>query len=73
MLFRDTALLDRIFRAFDLNDDNQILFDEYLTCLATISSKSTKEAKILCKSLKKLYSFSVIFSLLRSFFQNFRF
>lgn len=46
MLFKDSALLDRIFRVFDLDDDNQISFTEYLTCLNTISSKAAKEDKL---------------------------
>lgn len=46
MLFKDSALLDRIFRVFDLDDDNQISFAEYLACLSTISSKATKEEKL---------------------------
>jgi serine/threonine-protein phosphatase 2B regulatory subunit len=46
MLFKDSALLDRIFRVFDLDDDNQISFPEYLSCLSIISSKATKEDKL---------------------------
>eukprot|EP01036_Dinobryon_divergens_P022341 gene22342-30586_t len=46
MLFRDSALLDRIFRAFDLNDDDQIFFEEYLSCLSSISTKSSREDKL---------------------------
>jgi Ca2+-binding EF-hand superfamily protein len=56
MLFRDSALLDRIFRAFDLNEDNKILFDEYLSCLATISSKASKEDKLKCNNHKLFYA-----------------
>lgn len=48
MLFKDSALLDRIFRVFDKDDDDQISFLEYLTCLSTISSKAPKEDKIKC-------------------------
>jgi len=46
MLFRDSALLDRIFRVFDADDDNQISFSEYVQCLSVISSKSSKEDKL---------------------------
>lgn len=49
MLFRDSALLDRIFRAFDLNDDDQIFFEEYLSCLSSISTKSSREDKLQCE------------------------
>lgn len=49
MLFRDSALLDRIFRVFDVDDDNQISFYEYLSCLSTISTKAAKEDKLRCK------------------------
>ncbi len=48
MLFQDSALIDRIFRVFDTNDDNQICFTEYIGCLSTISSKASKEEKVKC-------------------------
>lgn len=48
MLFRDSALLDRIFRVFDVDDDNQISFYEYLSCLSTLSTKAPKEDKLKC-------------------------
>lgn len=48
MLFKDSALLDRIFRVFDADDDDQISFVEYLTCLSTISSKAPKDDKLKC-------------------------
>lgn len=51
MLFRDSALLDRIFRVFDVDDDNQISFYEYLSCLSTISTKAGKEDKLRCMKL----------------------
>ena len=54
MLFRDSALLDRIFRAFDLNDDDKIFFEEYLSCLSSISTKSSREDKLHCE----LYEFN---------------
>eukprot|EP00600_Ochromonadales_sp_CCMP1393_P001334 CAMPEP_0174990144 /NCGR_PEP_ID=MMETSP0004_2-20121128/21145_1 /TAXON_ID=420556 /ORGANISM="Ochromonas sp., Strain CCMP1393" /LENGTH=216 /DNA_ID=CAMNT_0016243693 /DNA_START=151 /DNA_END=801 /DNA_ORIENTATION=- len=46
MLFKDSALLDRIFRVFDADQDNQISFPEYLSCMSSISSKSSKEDKL---------------------------
>ena len=49
MLFKDSALLDRIFRVFDVDDDNEIIFSEYLSCMSMISSKATKEEKLKCK------------------------
>lgn len=45
MLFRDSALLDRMFRVFDKNDDENISFDEYIACLSVISNKASKEDK----------------------------
>jgi Ca2+-binding EF-hand superfamily protein len=49
MLFRDNALLDRIFRVFDADDDNQISFYEYISCVSILSSKAAKEDKLRCK------------------------
>jgi hypothetical protein len=49
MLFKDSALLDRIFRVFDVDDDNRIIFSEYLSCMSSISNKATKEEKMKCK------------------------
>jgi Ca2+-binding EF-hand superfamily protein len=57
MLFKDTALLDRIFRVFDTDDDNQISFQEYVSCLAMISSKASKEDKLKCKKHKFVNDF----------------
>lgn len=51
MLFKDSALLDRIFRVVDADDDDQICFIEYLSCLSTISNKASQEDKLRCKSL----------------------
>ena len=48
MLFKDSALLDRMFRIFDRNDDNVISFDEYINCLSVISNKASKEDKMKC-------------------------
>ena len=60
MLFKDSALLDRIFRVFDVDDDNEIIFSEYLSCMSMISSKATKEEKLKCKLL---FSTSYLFGL----------
>jgi hypothetical protein len=49
MLFKDSALLDRIFRVFDADDDNEIIFSEYLSCMSSISSKATREEKLKCE------------------------
>lgn len=49
MLLRDSALLDRIFRVFDADDDTLISFGEYLKCLSQLSSKSPREDKLKCK------------------------
>ena len=46
LMFRDTALLDRIFRVVDQDDDNQIDFTEYLLCVSTISHKMAQETKL---------------------------
>jgi hypothetical protein len=51
MLFKDSALLDRIFRVFDADDDNEIIFSEYLSCMSHISSKASREEKLKCKFL----------------------
>lgn len=55
MLFEDSALLDHIFRVFDVNSDDFISFTEYLACLSTISSKSSRDVKHLFAF--KLYDF----------------
>ena len=77
MLFRDSALLDRIFRAFDLNDDDKIFFEEYLSCLSSISTKSSREDKLHCEWNQKccitvLCIISVDHNILFSFIQDFR-
>ena len=46
VLLKDTALLDRIFRVFDLDDDNCISFSEYIRCVSTMSSKATQDDKL---------------------------
>lgn len=44
--FRDSFLLDRIFKIFDKNSDGRITFSEFLSCLSTISSKATQNEKL---------------------------
>lgn len=46
MLFRDSSLLERIFRAFDTDHDGTINFSEFISCLSTFSSKGTPEEKL---------------------------
>ena len=46
MLFRDTIMLDRMFRVFDANEDQKISFGEYLQCLSVISNKASEAAKL---------------------------
>jgi len=46
MLFRESALLDRIFYVFDTDDDGSISFSEYVSCLSIISSKTPQEEKL---------------------------
>jgi Ca2+-binding EF-hand superfamily protein len=48
-LFRDSALLDRIFRVFDGDDNNLVDFPEYVKCLSVISTKGSKDSKLKCK------------------------
>jgi Ca2+-binding EF-hand superfamily protein len=58
MLFRDSALLDRLFKAFDSDNDDLIDFNEYISCLSTLSTKSTADGKLKCKEY--LYTFAKI-------------
>lgn len=46
LLFKESALLDLIFRRFDQDDDDSISFSEYLSCCAIVSSKATQDAKL---------------------------
>ena len=46
MLFRDTAILDRIFRVFDTDEDQKISFSEYLSCISIISMKASETEKL---------------------------
>ena len=46
MLFRDSVLLDRMFRIFDANDDNKINFAEFISCLSALSNKASPEEKM---------------------------
>jgi Ca2+-binding EF-hand superfamily protein len=46
MLFRDTAMLARMFRVFDSDEDQRISFTEYLQCLSIISNKAPEAEKL---------------------------
>lgn len=46
VMFKDSALLDRIFRIFDNNDDGSISFNEYVIGISTLSSKTSHEEKM---------------------------
>jgi EF hand len=46
ILFRDSILLDGIFKAFDLDNDGLIDFNEYILCLSTVSSKAPADDKL---------------------------
>jgi hypothetical protein len=48
MLFRDSSLLEQIFRVFDTDQDGCISFTEFISCLSTFSSKGTPEEKLKC-------------------------
>lgn len=56
MLFRDSVLVDRIFRVFDMDDDGVISFPEYIACLSILSHKATQEEKLKCKHISYLCS-----------------
>ena len=49
MLFRDSALFDLIFKVFDIDKNDLIDFNEYITCLSTVSNKASPESKLQCK------------------------
>jgi len=51
MLFRDSVLVDRIFRVFDKQDHNAITFEEYIACLSVLSNKASDEDKLKCNQL----------------------
>lgn len=46
LLFRDTTLVDRIFRVFDKDEDLMISFGEFINCLSQISSKANPVDKL---------------------------
>lgn len=46
LLFKDSAMIDRIFRVFDANEDDIISFEEYLQCLSVLSSKASRAEKL---------------------------
>lgn len=51
MLFRDSSLLEQIFRVFDTDDDGTISFSEFISCLSTFSSRGTPEEKLRCEEM----------------------
>lgn len=55
MLFRDSALLDRIFKVFDTDNNDLIDFNEYVACLSTVSNKASSEDKLARKRFPFLY------------------
>ena len=65
MLFQDSALMDRIFKVFDTDDDNMIDFNEYISCLSTVSNKATAEDKLKCKQEQEVEYSVWKFALLR--------
>lgn len=46
MLFRDSVLLDRIFRVFDTDNNDLIDFNEYVACLSNVSNKASSADKL---------------------------
>ena len=46
MMFKETAMLDRIFRVFDKDEDNFISFEEFVECLSALSSKADQSDKL---------------------------
>lgn len=46
MMFKETAMLDRIFRVFDKNEDDKISFEEFVECLSVLSSKAPQSEKL---------------------------
>ena len=46
VMFKDSALLDRIFHIFDTDDDGSISFNEYVVGISTLSSKTSHEEKM---------------------------
>ena len=48
MLFRDSALLDRIFKVVDTDNDGLIDFNQYIACLSKVSNKASPEDKLKC-------------------------
>lgn len=55
LLFQDSVLIDRMFSAFDVDEDGQISFSEYLACLSIISQTASREEKLLFSF--RLYDF----------------
>lgn len=46
MMFKETAMLDRIFRVFDKDEDDMISFEEFIECLSVLSSKASQSDKL---------------------------
>ena len=46
IMFKETAMLDRIFRVFDKDEDNFISFEEFVECLSALSSKAPQSDKL---------------------------
>jgi Ca2+-binding EF-hand superfamily protein len=49
MLFKDSVLLDRLFRVFDKNDDDAISFSEFIACVTKLSTKASEQDKLRCE------------------------
>ena len=56
MLFRDSVLVDRIFKVFDKDNDQAISYEEYIKCLSILSNKASDEDKLKCESLSKYFT-----------------
>ena len=56
MLFRDSVLVDRIFKVFDKDNDQAISYEEYIKCLSILSNKASDEDKLKCECLSKYFT-----------------
>ena len=61
MLFRDSALLDRIFKVLDTDNDGLIDFNQYIACLSKVSNKALPEDKLKCMSACLSFVLEMIF------------
>lgn len=68
MLFRDSALLDLIFKVFDIDKNDLIDFNEYITCLSTVSNKASPESKLQRKGNSPSIIFGYCFTITLSKF-----